>query len=64
MFGIRKITVSYTHLRIDQRTDFNGKQFCSIFKILPFDSGSESNHAENKMHKLLQDYTHTAPYYA
>ena len=35
-----------------------------MFKILPFDTGYESNQAENKMHELMQDYTHTAPYYA
>ena len=46
------------------RLYYSNKQFCSIFKILPFDSGYESNQAENKMHKLMQDYTHTAPYYA
>ena len=38
--------------------------FCSILKILLFNSGYESNQIENKMHNLVQEYAYHAPYYA
>lgn len=33
-------------------------------EILPFGSSNESNQAEDKIHKLMQDYTHITSYYA
>ena len=38
--------------------------FCSIFKILLFSNGHESNQIENKMPNLVQEYAHHTPYYA
>lgn len=46
------------------RLYYSNKQFCSIFKILLFNSGYESNQIENKMHNLVQEYAYRAPYYA
>ena len=39
------------------------KQFCSIFKILLFSNGHESNQIENKMPNLVQEYAYHTPYY-
>ena len=46
------------------RLYYSNKLFCSIFKILLFNSGYESNQIENKMHNLVQEYAYHAPYYA
>lgn len=46
------------------RLYYSNKLFCSIFKILLFNSGYESNQIENKMHNLVQEYAYRAPYYA
>ncbi len=46
------------------RLYYSNKQFCSIFKILLFSNGHESNQIENKMPNLVQEYAHHTPYYA
>lgn len=46
------------------RLYYSNKQFCSIFKILLFSNRNKSNQIENKMHNLVQEYAHKAPYYA
>ena len=46
------------------RLYYSNKQFCSIFKILLFSNRNKSNQIENKMHDLVQEYAHNAPYYA
>lgn len=46
------------------RLYYSNKLLCSIFKILLFNSGYESNQIENKMHNLVQEYAYHAPYYA
>ena len=46
------------------RLYYSNKQFCSIFKILLFSNGHESNQIENKMPNLVQEYAHHPPYYA
>lgn len=46
------------------RLYYSNKLFCSILKILLFNSGYESNQIENKMHNLVQEYAYHAPYYA
>ena len=38
------------------RLYYSNKQFCSIFKILLFSNGHESNQIENKMPNLVQEY--------
>lgn len=40
------------------RLYYSNKQFCSIFKILLFSNGHESNQIENKMPNLVQEYAH------
>lgn len=44
-------------LSVNRLYDSN-KQFCSIFKILLFSNGHESNQIENKRHNLVQEYAH------
>lgn len=46
------------------RLYYSNKQFCSIFKILLFSSGYESNQIEDKMHYLVQEYVYHTLYYA
>ena len=46
------------------RLYYSNKLFCSILKILLFNSGYESNQIENKMDNLVQEYAYHAPYYA
>ena len=45
------------------RLYYSNKQFCSIFKILLFSNGHESNQIENKMPNLVQEYAYHTPYY-
>ena len=45
------------------RLYYRNKQFCSIFKILLFSNGHESNQIENKMPNLVQEYAYHTPYY-
>ena len=40
------------------RLYYSNKQFCSIFKILLFSNGHESNQIENKMPNLVQEYAY------
>lgn len=42
------------------RLYYSNKLFCSILKILLFNSGYESNQIENKMHNLVQEYAYHA----
>ena len=45
------------------RLYYSNKQFCSIFKILLFSNGHESNQIENKLHILVKEFAYQPPYY-